>query len=85
MYEPLWTLSKTDAHEIYKRILYNIKEQKTKFKKKVYVVYYYVGLYNGDATRSLLEMDAKLLYQSKYSSLFFGAEDENSKMFIYIF
>jgi hypothetical protein len=83
MYEPLWTLSKTDAHEIYKRILYNIKEQKTKFKKKVYVVYYYSGVYNGDALKSLSEVGTSLIYQSKYSSLFFGDEDDT--VYIYKF
>ena len=72
MYEPLWTLKKEDALEIYRSILNKAK----KIGRKIIVMYFYAGVYSGDALPVFQELQSKLLFKEKYHSLFFGpAED----------
>lgn len=72
MYEPLWTLAKEDAIHIYRKILKNAKSSG----RKVIVMYFFAGIYSGDATPVFQELGSVLLYKEKYHSLFFGpAED----------
>jgi hypothetical protein len=49
--------------------------------KRLLVVYFYVGRYDGDCLPALAEVNAKLLYQEKYISLFFETMPEN--LYIY--
>lgn len=73
MYEPLWTVPKSQAYQIYQKVL----SQAGKQSRKLYVVYFYAGRYDGDCLPALAECDSCLLYKEKYTSLFFepNAED----------
>jgi len=77
MYEPLWTLAKDDAIIKYQEILRNAKSSG----RKIMVMYFYAGLYSGDALPVFEELGSTLLYKEKYHSLFFGPPQD---LYIYI-
>jgi len=68
MYEPLWTLSATDAHAIYTRIL----QQAATCGRPVLVAYFYAGDYSGNAVPALQAAGAKLLRTWRFDSLNFA-------------
>lgn len=74
MYEPLWTVPKLLAHCIYKKVLTQARKASS---GRLVVAYFYAGRYDGDCLPALLEMNAELLYQEKYISLFFETLPEN--------
>ncbi len=71
MYEPLWTIRKPIAHEIYTRILKRAKQSGV----KVIVAYFYAGWYNGDALPALRALDGVLLDKFEFDSLNFGSSE----------
>ena len=85
-YEPLWTLSKTIAHEIYRKILLNAIFDTPRSCKYIYFVYLYAGMYGGDALSVLEEIKGQyplvvdLVEEALYKGLFFGYQDH---MYIY--
>ena len=72
LYEPLWTLAKEDAILKYREILRNAKLSG----RKIIVMYFYAGVYSGDALPVFKELGSTLLYQQKYHSLFFGPPED---------
>ena len=72
LYEPLWTLGATDAHQIYERILRNAARSG----KRVMVAYFFCGLYSGNALPALFALGAEEMYRGKYSALEFGSHND---------
>jgi SAM-dependent methyltransferase len=72
MYEPLWTICKSEAHVIYHRVLAAAQ----KCERPVYVVYYYEGIWNGDALPALAILGAKQLLKWRYRSLNFACDSD---------
>jgi hypothetical protein len=79
MYEPLWNLSKVDAHEIYLEVL----SKAIKCAKTLTVVYFPCCKWNGDAMKALNELGGRLLLSETVGpSLIFDSHDY---MYIYYF
>jgi len=76
MYDPLWTVPKAEAHNIYLRVLANAQKLKTQQQKKVIVAYFYAGWYNGDALPALKEVGAQHMKSFAYDSLNFCSSAE---------
>jgi hypothetical protein len=76
MYEPLWTVSKSIAVGIYRKVLSNILQNCS----VLYVVYYFAGKYNGDALPAINSLPHEVLFSTKYPSLFFGTHED---MFVF--
>jgi len=72
LYEPLWTLAKEDAILKYREILRNAKSSG----RKIIVMYFYAGVYSGDALPVFEELGSTLLFKEKYHSLFFGPPED---------
>ena len=72
LYEPLWTLAKEDAILKYREILRNAKSSG----RKIIVMYFYAGVYSGDALPVFEEIGSTLLFKEKYHSLFFGPPED---------
>ena len=70
LYEPLWTLSQSQAHAIYTKVLINARESK----QDVLVAYFDCGLFSGNALESLTSIGASLIHKSKAYSLEFGTD-----------
>ena len=71
MYEPLWTVPKLQAHEIYKRVI----SQARSYCTQLFIAYFYAGRYDGDALSAIHELRGEQLYCEKYYSLFFEAPE----------
>lgn len=86
LYEPLWTLPKTVAHEMYFNVISNAIFDIPSSVQEVYFVYLFAGLYGGEALSSFQEMISllphalKLVFEDQYFGLFFGYSDN---MYIY--
>jgi hypothetical protein len=86
MYEPLWTLPKAEAYQIYSSILSDAIYDSPSHVKEVYFVYLLGGTYGGDALTAIEEIKrqqpsaVQLAYEGKYYSLFFGYVEN---MYIY--
>lgn len=79
MYEPLWNLSKVDAHDIYLEVL----SKAIKSAKTLTVVYFPCCKWNGDAMKALTELGGRLLLSETVGpSLIFDSHDY---MYIYHF
>jgi hypothetical protein len=72
MYEPLWTLAKEDAFLIYRRIMRKAKASG----RKIIVIYFFAGVYSGDALPVFEELGSTLLFKDAYCSLFFGPPED---------
>lgn len=70
LYEPLWTLSQSQAHAIYTKVLTNARESK----QDILVAYFDCGLFSGNALASLTSIGAALIHKSKAYSLEFGTD-----------
>ncbi len=70
MYEPLWTLSVTDAHKLYTEILTRARDSGL----SVLVAYFDCGLFSGNALTALTELGAKQIHKSPAHSLEFGTD-----------
>jgi hypothetical protein len=87
LYEPLWTMTKAEAHEVYFTIISNaILNTPSTTVKEVYFVYLFAGLYGGAALPAFTEImkqlphTVTLEYEEQYYGLFFGYSDN---MYIY--
>lgn len=86
LYEPLWTLPKATAYEMYHSILSNALFDSPSEIKEIYFVYLFAGLYGGDALSAFNELILRLpkvinlVWEETYYGLFFGYSD---KMYIY--
>ncbi len=70
MYEPLWTVPKPRAHQIYLDILTRAAMIPG---KRVIVAYFYAGWFNGDALPAFRELNAELLTKFEFDSLNFAS------------
>lgn len=70
LYEPLWTLSQSQAHAIYTKVLTNARESK----QDILVAYFDCGLFSGNALAALTSIGATLIHKSKAYSLEFGTD-----------
>jgi hypothetical protein len=86
LYEPLWTLPKAMAYDLYHSILSNAIYDPPSSVKEVYFVYLFAGMYGGEALSafntliSQLPTVLQLVYEGQYFGLFFGYSDN---MYIY--
>jgi hypothetical protein len=70
MYEPLWTLSRADAHKTYMEILTRARDSGL----NVLVAYFDCGLFSGNALTALTELGARQIHKSPADSLEFGTD-----------
>ena len=81
LYEPLWTLSKSTAFEIYQTVLLNALYEVPSDIKEIYFVYLFAGMYGGDALSAFnaikqqLPDVLELVCEETYFGLFFGYSD----------
>jgi SAM-dependent methyltransferase len=75
MYEPLWTMRHVDADKIYRKVLRNLKSQCSSKGCDLYIMYFFAGVYGGNALPAIKDCNGKLIHVERYYSLFFGAKD----------